>query len=370
MQKEGDVARRLGLFKQAANLGNVAAAASIPGSLPHKWSVLNYYCGPVSASYVQACFGFPYCGPAYYPTYCWFPKWSPWVSWSWHCCCHPVWDPRPFWCRPVVYLASPCWVWWNVPVWYPLPVVACGTWVDVAPVFVGTPYDLELLAIRFVDPGHPEEQLGPRYRVWFRNNSTRPINRPFDVMLLASNDGLLASDLPQAGLRVTSIRAGGVQSIDIRLPVEVFSMGTDAEGQPAPFRKLHVLVDAAQEVPETSEINNGAKLAPGEILPVDPAAFEVNPSTAAAGSEVTVAGEGFGPEPGQVLVHLGGMELEAEILGWFDLGVRLALPDLPLAGSAKAKLIVIRGDGAAANPLEIAITPASRNPEPAPAANP
>ena len=80
-------------------------------------------------------------------------------------------------------------------------------------------------------------------------------------------------------------------------------------------------------------------------------------TTAAAGGEVVLAGEGFGPDPGQVLLHLGGIEMEAEILGWCDLGVRLALPGLPLAGPTQADLIVIRGDGAAANPLQITITP-------------
>ncbi|MFH1918424.1 MAG: hypothetical protein ABIP48_00860, partial [Planctomycetota bacterium] len=111
----------------------------------------------------------------------------------------------------------------------------------------------------------------------------------------------------------------------------------------------------------TSEINNGATLTPEEVLPVDPAAFELEPSTAAAGGEVVLAGEGFGPEPGKVLLHLGGIEMEAEILGWYDLGVRLVLPALPLAGPTEAELIVIRGDGAAANPLEITITPAERD---------
>ena len=65
--------------------------------------------------------------------------------------------------------------------------------------------DLQLVAVRFVDPGHPQEKLGPRYRVWFRNNGDRPIVQPFDVMLFAGNDQRLTAGLPQAGVRVTSI---------------------------------------------------------------------------------------------------------------------------------------------------------------------
>jgi len=306
---------------------------------------------------MHSSFWFHYYGPSYYPRYCWYPRWTHWVDWSWHYYCHPVYDPRPLWCRPVIYVAAPRWVYYEVPVWTPLPVVACGTWVDVEPVVVGPKYDLHLLAIRFVDPGHPEERLGPRYRVWFRNNSDTAITQPFDVFLFASTGDRLSGDLPQAGVRVTSIEAGDVQSVDIRLPIEVYSMGIDKEGQPMPFTTLHAVVDANRDVPETSETNNGVQLAREEVLPVDPAAFELEPTAAAPGGEVVVAGEGFGPEPGRVVLSLGGTEMEAEILGWYDLGVKLALPELVLAGPTRAELIVVRGDGAAANPLQITISP-------------
>ncbi|MFH1923078.1 MAG: hypothetical protein ABIP48_24715, partial [Planctomycetota bacterium] len=264
MHKQGDVARRLGLNKNepGAHVGNRASTAHARGEPSHRWHVDHHYRGLVSPSYVHGCFGFHYCGPLHYPRYCWYPTWTHWVDWSWHSGCDPFWDPRPVWCRPVVYVAAPSWIWWQVPVWRPLPVVTCGTWVDAEPVVVRAELDLELLAIRFVDPGHPEEQLGPRYRVWLRNNSTEAINNPFDVVLFASDDEKLAANAPHAGLRVTSIEAGGVQSIDIRLPVEVYSMGKDAQGEPAPFGTLHALVDANREIVETSEINNGVTLAP------------------------------------------------------------------------------------------------------------
>jgi hypothetical protein len=239
-----------------------------------------------------------------------------------------------------------------------LPAVHCGTWVDVEPVVIEPRrLDLQLLAVRFVDPGHPEEKLGPRYRVWFRNNGKEPIERPFDVLLIAANDENLVAALPQSGVRVPQIEAGQTQSVDIRLPAEVFQMGRNEKGGPAPFGVLHVLVDANREVPEQFEANNGTRIDQADILPVDPAAFELKPVRAAAGSEVLLAGEGFGPEPGKVLIHLGGIEMEGVILGWYDLGVRLELPKLPLAGPTEAELIVIRGDGAAANPLKLTITP-------------
>ena len=83
-----------------------------------------------------------------------------------------------------------------------------------------------------------------------------------------------------------------------------------------------------------------------------------------------LAGEGLGPEPGKVLLRLGGIEMEPEILGWYDLGIRLALPNLPLASPTKADLLVIRGDGAAAVPLKVTISPAVQNSQPIPAAGP
>ena len=82
-----------------------------------------------------------------------------------------------------------------------------------------------------------------------------------------------------------------------------------------------------------------------------------SPPPPSPGGEVILAGEGFGPQPGQVLVHVGGRELEGEILGWYDLGVRWTLPKLAIAGPTEAEVIVVRGDGAAANPLRITITP-------------
>jgi len=227
----------------------------------------------------------------------------------------------------------------------------------VPPVAAHNRDDLQLLAVRFVDPGHPEEKLGPRYRVWIRNNGDEAPTQPFNVVLLASVDGRPVEDSPQAGVRVAGIEPGQTQSMDIRLPIEALEMARDDRGEPIPFGTVHVIVDADREVPEVFETNNGANLAREDILPVDPAAFELEPVAAVAGGEVLLAGEGFGPQPGQVLVHLGNIEMQAEIRGWYDLGVQLVLPNLPLAGPTQADVIVIRADGAAANPLKVTIAP-------------
>jgi hypothetical protein len=227
-------------------------------------------------------------------------------------------------------------------------------------------YDVQLLAVRFVDAGHPEQKLGPRFRVWFRNNGEQDLATPFDLVVIASADDRLVDGLPQAGVRVESMLAGETQAVDLRLPWDVYDMGVDAQGDPAPFGTLHVVVDSRRELDESSETNNGIMLAREEILPVDPAAFSTDVDTAVVGGEVSIAGEGFGPEPGQVLVYVNGLELEAEIQGWYDLGVRVRLPNLPLAEANEAELVVVRGDAVAANPLPLTLAPVGTELLPAP----
>lgn len=361
MYDKGDVARRMNLHKSMDAMRGPGG----PHAPPHHHPGFHHHYphfGHVSINFAAGCFTSWYSGPSYLGVRCWYPRWSPWVQWSWGYHCHPIWDPRPIWCRPVIYEVAPVWGYYEVPVWAPLPVTACGTWVDVQPVVVQQQYDLQLLAVRFVDPGHPEEHLGPRYRVWLRNNSNQPVTRPFNVTLVASSEARPRPDSPQAGVRVMSIEAGDTQSVDIRLPFEANQLGRDAAGQAVPFSTLHVLIDANREVPDANRSNNGASLARAEVLPVDPAAFEVDPTTVQGGGDVVLAGEGFGPEPGMVIVQIGAQEIEGEILGWYDLGVRVRLPNLLMAGPAKADLIVIRGDGAAANPLQITVSPGVAGP--------
>jgi hypothetical protein len=363
LANRGDVARQLALQKRPSAHAKVDAAANIERfhrgidrNLGYKHHP-NFHHGAVSPAYARHCLKFNYWGPAFFAGLTWYPTWQPWVNWSWYYDLDPYWDPRPIWCRPVICHRCPLWIYWDVPDWTDLPVVDCGTWVDVEPVVVPAASDLRLLAVRFVDPGHPEQNLGPRYRVWFRNNGNRPVSEAFNVILFAANGDRLDDDLPQAGVRVTAIDAGDTQSVDIRLPVEVYTMGRDDRGEPAPFSKLHVLVDAHRELREADTANNGAMLRPMDILPVDPAAFELEPSAARAGDEVVLAGEGLGPEPGQVLLNIDGKELEGEILGWYDLGVRWTMPKTAVTAPTDADVIVIRGDGAATNPLRIRIDP-------------
>lgn len=339
----GDVTRRLGLHQRLPDYGG--------------WRS-HHHSGRLNSGYLKYHFGHGYCGPSWYPNRVWWPHWTDWVQWSWWDRCSWGYDPRPVLCRPIVYQSCAPLVVYDYPNWEPLYAADSGTWVDVPPVAAPQlSHDVQLLAVRFVDAGHPEQKLGPRFRVWVRNNGEQDLEMPFDVTVIGANDDQLVDGLPQAGVRVESMLAGETQSVDIRLPWEVYDMGADAQGNPAPFGTLHVIVDGHRELEETSEANNGIMLDRSEILPVDPAAFSTDVDTVVAGGEVSIAGEGFGPEPGQVLVYIQGLELEAEIQGWYDLGVRVKVPSLPLSDAGEAELVVVRGDSVASNPLPLTLAP-------------
>ncbi|MGE0609625.1 MAG: hypothetical protein AB7O62_21215 [Pirellulales bacterium] len=315
--------------------------------------------------------------------YCYMPKWSNWLDLAFHHQCDPQFDPRPSFCRPIACQPCAAWDWWQVPVWQPLPICGCGTWVDVPPVEIEAGYDLQLLAVRFVDGGHPEQNIGPRYRAFIRNNSTVPVGA-FNVVLVAGLQADLAAGLPNSGARILGMEPGEIHPVDIRLPFEAMSLGRLTTGEPAPFTHLHALVDADREVPEIDEGNNGAAIVTVDILAVDPVNFSAEPASlslvadapegAAAGntvpaapadspisggSSLQIAGEGFGPVPGKVTINVHGQEMDAEIVTWHDLGIEIRLPELALTETTQAEILIVRGDGVAANPQTLELGPAS-----------
>ena len=284
------------------------------------------------------------------------PHWSPWVDWCWWDHCWDWCDPRPPILRPHICHPCPVWVYYPCPTWHTLPVVHCGTWVDV-PLAVTPQQDLQLLAVRIVDHGHPEQQLGPRYRVWVRNNSQYDLNVPFNVMALASNTPVLDGNGLGNGVQLDGIQSGQIRTVDIRLPYGVYDMqqvGTET-GQ---YSHLHVIVDSHRMIDEFDERNNGVALAASQILLVDPAVFAADREQVSAGQSVSLAGEGLGSEPGEVLVYLNDMPFQAEIEGWYDLGVRVKLPALPIAQAMHVQVIIVRRDGATAQPLDLVLSPA------------
>ena len=343
LQRKGDLTRQMNFSANVINAGG--------------WRHRQH--GVVAAAFTSSSFSVWYAGGGCYPSHCWYPRWSPWVNWCWWDTCTPFYDPRPYYCRPVIYQPCVPWVYYDYPVWQPMPVVACGTWVDVEPVVITSGIDLQVLAVRFVDNGHPEQNLGPRYRVWLRNNSPIQVVTPFSALVLASNDLSPSADLPQAGVVIPVMDVGEIKPVDVRLPLQANRMGLTPEGHHVPFNYLHVLVDSHQQIVEINESNNGTVVARTEILPVDPAAFSTDLTAAAPGTSLTLAGEGLGPEPGRVLISVNGQQTEALIEGWYDLGIRFTIPEMNLTGAVDADILVVRGDGAASNPLDLELSPSN-----------
>ncbi len=341
LYQRGDVARQLNLNVALINNGG--------------WR--NRYVGPVFGGFAAGSFSAWYCGPGFYPRYCWTPTWSPWVDWCWWNTCPIIYDPRPIYCRPIVYY-DPCPVWtvYTYPVWQPLPVVASGTWVDLPAATPVANVDLQLLAVRFVDNGHPDQNLGTRYRVWLQNNSSAGINGAFNVLLMAGNTADASADLPQAGITIPSMDPGEMKVVDVRLPFAANKMNV-VDNRSTPFNFLHVLVDSHRQLEDANPANNGAVLARNDILPVDPAAFAPDVTAAAPGALVSIAGEGFGPEPGRLIVSVNGEQTEAMVYGWYDLGVQFELPNVPVTEPTDAEVLVVRGDGAASNPVTVRLAP-------------
>lgn len=246
---------------------------------------------------------------------------------------------------------KPCKTWhcWDYPTWCGLYRHSCGYWYDVPAVVIRQGVDLQLLAIRFVDSGNPAENLGPRFRVWIRNNSPIVVDKPFNVLLMAGQSAAPSANLPQNGVRVESIAPGQVLPVDVRLPMEA--------NQPS-LAMIHVLIDSHREIIEVHENNNGTVVSRAEIPLVDAALLAIESPVAPVGAEVNVAGEGIGMQPGRAIVKLGGLDMEAEVIGWSEMGLRVRLPALPLASPTDAQLIVVRADGVATPPLAMQVVPA------------
>lgn len=353
MGQRYDLDRQFSLFAQ----GDVARQMNFNTTLLSNGGWQARHTGPVFSDYSRNAFSSWYPGPQWYPAYTWMPQWSPWVQWSFWNNVLPIYDPRPFVVRPYYYETAPIITTYQYPVWQELPVVASGTWVDVPPVSVSSGQDIQLLAVRFVDPGHVEEDLGPRCRVWLRNNSPETLNRKFDVTVFASLAPKLSDQLVQAGVTIPEIAGDDTIAVDIRLPADANRLAVDEDQDRIPFKYLHVVVDSQNSTKESDEENNGAIVKRGDVFPVDPAAFSTDVTAAAPGSTISIAGEGLGPEPGEVIVTIGEDQYSATVRGWYDLGVQIIVPELELRQLAEAQVLVIRGDGAASNPVALDIAP-------------
>lgn len=130
-----------------------------------------------------------------------------------------------------------------------------GTSVGTPAATVAQGIDLEVLDVRVLDNGDASQQIGPRYRVTFRNAGSTPVDHEFNVALIAADDANLTANLPTSEVRVKSLPSGDPTYVDLRLPASSFSMGRDSHSE---FAKLFVAVDSHGEVNDTNRANNAA----------------------------------------------------------------------------------------------------------------
>ncbi len=117
--------------------------------------------------------------------------------------------------------------------------------------------DLELVDVRMLDNGDASQQIGPRYRVTFRNAGARPVDHEFNIALIAADDANLSANLPTVESRITSVPTADATTVDVRLPVTAFQMGKDSKSE---FARLFVFVDSHGEVNDINRDNNATGL--------------------------------------------------------------------------------------------------------------
>ena len=92
------------------------------------------------------------------------------------------------------------------------------------------------------------------------------VPQPFNVALAASIGRQATAESAFATQRVNGLEAGQVLTVDLRLPVQAYNMGLNADGQPVPFTWLTAVVDSHLEVPEVDRENNYTVLNRREIV--------------------------------------------------------------------------------------------------------
>jgi hypothetical protein len=115
--------------------------------------------------------------------------------------------------------------------------------------------DIELTDVRLVDAGSLERNMGPRYRLFYRNNGTVKVPK-FHVSVAVDIGKELTETAEVVTVEAVGVRPGKSQTVDVRLPVEVLKMATDNEGRPTAFSVLAAVIDSDGDLAEVNTDNN------------------------------------------------------------------------------------------------------------------
>jgi hypothetical protein len=214
-------------------------------------------------------------------------------------------------------------------------------------------FPIELVDVRLIDIGNAAEGQGPRFRVVIKNVMPFPLDKPFEVLASAGISAEASPELPTGVQGVEKLGPGEIAPVEVRLPAESMAMAYPGREAPAPFSVLHVLIAGPKNALGSSSITKLASLPLGDVRLTDLVVAAPADGVAAVGMPLELQGEGFGPVVGQVELNVAGLKLNAEVLGWSELGIAVRMPELALTAPTPVQLVVKRVDGKAAQPLTL-----------------
>lgn len=214
-------------------------------------------------------------------------------------------------------------------------------------------FPLELLDVRLIDIGNAALGEGPRFRVVLRNATSAPLRHPLEVMISGGISDAFSAELPTAVQGIEPLGPGQIVPVELRLPAEAMAMAYPGHKQPYPFSTLFVHIGGPKNMLGSSSITKLAVLPLGEIRLADIALAPPARPDVPVGQPLELRGEGFGPQTGRVVLSVGGVKLNLEVLGWSELGVAVQMPKLAISEPTNVQLQVLRADGQPAKPLSL-----------------
>jgi hypothetical protein len=127
--------------------------------------------------------------------------------------------------------------------------------------------DIELVDVRLVDAGSMEHGVGPRFRLFCRNNGTLEAPK-FHVTVMADLGSTLTEKAHQVTVESVGIKPGKTQTVDIQMPLEILKMTSSKDRWARPFDLLGAMLDSDESLTETNEKNNTLVLARDSIKPL------------------------------------------------------------------------------------------------------
>jgi hypothetical protein len=203
------------------------------------------FCTPFCGKFCSPCWN-TFCTPYWWWNTC--SCWYPWYSSCWSPFCSQYWSPCYSTCYSPFYSVGLPWL-----CSFGYYTLGYGGSYAVAS---GPAIDVELVEVRQIDAGDVQQQLGPAYRIAFRNNSAVDINHAFSVGAMASTSRRLSKEFPMATVQVPGIKAGTTMAADIRLPLDAQRMGVNYMGQTVPFAYLYAVVDSLNQLNDVNRNNN------------------------------------------------------------------------------------------------------------------